>query len=84
MKRRVVVTQVVEVEVDESKFTEEWMADWRKSFYNFHTVEQHIRHIAQLRARGMLDPTFSEGYGHLSNMGIKVRLVAWDTEIEKP
>lgn len=83
MKRLVNVTLTVEVEVDESKFTEEWMAEWRGSFYNFHTVQQHIEHIAQLEARGLLFRDFTEGYGPLADMGIMARAMAQDEEIVK-
>lgn len=47
MKKQVAFTQVIEVEVDETKFTEEWLVDWRKTFYNFRTIDQHIEHIGQ-------------------------------------
>lgn len=83
MKRKVIVTSEVEVTVDETKFTPEWMAEWRGSFYHFHTVEDHIQHIGQLAAREMLNPSFTEGYGPLSDMGIEARVVGSDTEIVK-
>jgi hypothetical protein len=79
MKRQVAVTQVVEVEVDENKFTEEWMTEWRQTFYPFRSVDRHIKHIAQLEARGGLSKDFTEGYGPLADMGIKAKVVS--TEI---
>jgi hypothetical protein len=75
MKRRVAVDQIVEVEVDETKFTEAWMAEWRQSFYNFHSIDQHLEHIAQLEARGILNRDFTEGYGPLADMGIKAKVI---------
>lgn len=79
--RQIAVTQVVEVTVDETKFTEEWMADWRKSFYPFRSVNHHMVHIAQLEARGGLNPDFTEGYGPLSDMGIKAKVLDQTEEI---
>lgn len=76
------VTQTVEVTLDETKFTEEWMADWRKSFYPFHTIQDHAQHLAQLCARGIVDPwtTFIEGYGPPHEMGIEFAII--DSEID--
>lgn len=73
MKKTVQVTIDVDVTVDESKFTDEWMAEWRTVFYDFHTVDDHIQHIAQLEARGLLSRDFTEGYGPLADMGIEAR-----------
>lgn len=84
MKRKVEVrfVVVVEVEVDETKFTDAWLAEWRGAFYPFHSVEDHIEHIAQLEARGLLDPSFTEGYGPLAEMGIKAKVIDQDMEVE--
>lgn len=81
MKKQVAFTQVVEVEVDETKFTPEWLADWRKTFYNFTSVDQHIEHIAQLEARDILNPKFTEGYGPLVEMGIKAKVIDQTNDI---
>jgi hypothetical protein len=75
MKRKVEVTFLVEVEVDETKFTPEWIADWQKVFYPFNSVEDHIEHIAQMEARDILNPNFTEGYGPLAEMGIKASVI---------
>lgn len=83
MKRKVQVVFEVEVTVDESKFTPEWLAEWRESFYNFHSVEDHIEHIAQLAARDALHPNFTDGYGALADMGIEARVVSQQQEIER-
>jgi hypothetical protein len=82
VKRTVIVTHEIEVTVDETKFTPEWLAEWRESYYRFWTVEDHIRHIGQLAARGMLNETFTEGYGPLADMGIEARVVSLEVEIE--
>lgn len=75
MKRRVVVSMEVDVTVDESTFTPEFMAEFEANFYPFDTVEAHICHIAQLEARGVLVRNFTEGYGPLSRMGIEAEIV---------
>ena len=72
------VTQTVRVELDESRFTPEWMEDFRDHFYRFDTLEEHAAHLAQMCARGMTanfgDP-FIEGYGRTSEMEIKFKVV---------
>jgi hypothetical protein len=82
MKRTVEVTAYVEVEIDESKFTPEFMETFRAGFFPFHTVEEHIEHLAQLKARGVIgwEPHFAEGYGRLDEMGIKISDPADDME----
>lgn len=75
MKKQVAVILVVEVDVDETKFTDAWMTEWRQSFYPFRTVDRHIEHIAQLEARSSLNEDFTEGYGPLSEMGIKAKVI---------
>ncbi|MGX5776498.1 hypothetical protein [Methylorubrum zatmanii] len=60
------------VTVDETKFTPEFMEEFRKSFFPFHTIDEHIGHIGQLAARGMLRDDFIEGYGPPAAFGIKV------------
>lgn len=69
------VTQRVKVTVDEDKFTPKFMEEFRESFYPFYELKQHVEHLAQLTARGGVDPivtTFIEGYGATKEMGIKV------------
>ena len=80
MKRIVEVMQSVEVEIDESKFTPEFMAEFRESFYQFRTIERHIEHLAQLEARG-LSRDFIEGYGPAEDFGIKMRVIDCESEI---
>jgi hypothetical protein len=81
MKRIVNVTIAVEVEVDEAKFTPQFMAEFRESFYQFADVERHVLHIGQLAAREMLRQDFTEGYGPLADFGIRARIVDQDQEI---
>lgn len=83
--KQVNVTQTVEVTIDETKFTPDMMASYRETFYPYHSLDDHMGHIAQLEARGLtyqphIGNEFIEGYGPANEMGIKARVV--DTEIE--
>lgn len=73
-KERIVeVTQYITVTIDESKFDAKFLEDFCRSFYEFDTIDEHVEHLAQLYARGlvgMFDP-FIEGYGRASDMGIE-------------
>lgn len=72
MKKVVECSTRVTVEVDETKFTEQFMREFRQSFFPFYTVEEHIGHLGQLAARGMLRDDFVEGYGPPADFGIVV------------
>lgn len=71
--REVKVEQVVSVTVDETKFTDAFMAEFRGSMYPFDTLNDHLEHLAQMYARGLCDEftTFIEGYGPPKEMGIE-------------
>lgn len=75
MERIVEVTMRVRVKTDDAKFTQEWMAEYRQHFSPFFTVDDHAEHIAQLEAREVLDPKFTEGYGPLAEMGIAAEVM---------
>lgn len=63
MKKSILVTQLVEVEINESFFSEEFLKEFREVFYNFHTINDHMKHIAQLSARGLIGSgSVPEGY----------------------
>ena len=83
---RVSVTQEVDVTIDSAKFSPEFMAEFRESFFRFTTVEEHVEHLGQLHARGLAGygrgEYFVEGYGPLSSMGIVLEEVAGTTETE--
>lgn len=83
MKYEVIVTQYVEVEVDESKFTDKWMEDFKKNFYAFNTVKDHVEHLAQLTARERFNKEFVEGYGPAEEMGIKARVTDVECEAQR-
>lgn len=80
MKKIVEVNFGVRVIIDETKFTPEFMQEFREYFYDFKTIDDHVKHLAQLEVRGLLDDEFTEGYGKLSDMGIKVEVI--DTTME--
>lgn len=86
MTRRFIieVRQTVAVELDEAKFDDSFMQEFRESFFNLNTIEEHAEHIAQLQARGVIDlevmPEFVEGYGPSQDMGIRARVVDADVE----
>ncbi len=82
--REVRVTQTILVAVDEAKFTPEFMEDFRRHFYPFDTLNRHIEHLAQLRARGLVDDftKFIEGYGPVEEMGIRFYIPHGSTEAE--
>lgn len=78
------VTQIIVVTVDRKKFTNQFMKEFREQFYQFHTVEEHIEHLAQLHARGMADNTsFIEGYGQATDMGIHFKVRDQDVDAVK-
>lgn len=71
----------VRVSIDPSKFDETFMSEFRRHFYPFTDVEDHVMHLAQLEARGVADD-FIEGYGPAKDMGIALNVRDWDTEIQ--
>jgi hypothetical protein len=79
----VIVTQWVKVTVDETKFTKQFMKEFRESFYPLGSINAHIEHLAQMFVRGLynnMPSTFIEGYGKMGDMGISFEIV--ETEIE--
>lgn len=75
------VTQSVKVTLDESKFTPEFMEEFRRYFYPFYSLGDHAEHIAQLAARELLTPKFTEGYGPLADMGIEAKVISGEEVI---
>lgn len=83
MKATVEVTQFVTVEVPDSLLTKEFMEEFRGYMYEFDTREDHLTHIAQLAARGVIhESSFIEGYGPAEEVGIKFRVDDVYTELE--
>ncbi len=90
MKFTVNVMQTVEIELDEPKFDETFMAEFREGFHNIQDIAGHAQHLAWLHATGRVDleyisadVPFIEGYGPADTMGIKVRVIDSDTEISE-
>lgn len=84
-KRVVTVTQLIEVDMDDSKFDANFMAEFVASFFPYDTLEEHARHLAQLYARGIatgFSDDFIEGYGPVADMGIRFHEVDIETELE--
>lgn len=81
MTRNVAVTFLVEVTVDETKFTPEFLAEYATVLQDF-DLEGHIKHIAFLEVMDLLRDDFTEGYGKLSEMGITATIHDSETEIE--
>lgn len=79
-KFAVKVTQEIIVELDETKFDEKFMREFREDHYPFHSIERHAEHIAQLAARGIIESRFIEGYGNALEMGISWKIVDGDQE----
>lgn len=74
MKKQVEIVQMINVTVDESKFTEAFYKEFNRYFFDFGTdIEKHIEHLAQMYARGVVHEftEFIEGYGPVKDMGIE-------------
>lgn len=81
-KKTILVTMEIEVTINKSKFTPEFMSEFRESFYPFETIDEHIEHLAQMHARGIYDDhSFIEGYGYAKDMGIKFEHHSTETEV---
>jgi 5-formaminoimidazole-4-carboxamide-1-beta-D-ribofuranosyl 5'-monophosphate synthetase len=83
--RTVTVSQTIKVTIGDGELTPEFMAEFRESFYDFDTPEEHFEHLAQLFARGVIEGTddeFIEGYGVAKEMGIKFFRSGLETEVE--
>ena len=81
-KYLVTVTHEVEVEIDKTKFDNQFMQEFSDSFYNFGEFGElcdHIEHLGQLQACGIYDMScgnpFIEGYGRAKDMGITARII---------
>lgn len=82
MQRSIGYKVLIQVTVDESKFTDEFMEEFRRHFYPFNTIEEHMEHLAQLEARGLIGvDNFVEGYGDIREFGVKFGVGSGETEI---
>jgi hypothetical protein len=80
---KVAVEQVISVTVDETKFTPQFMEEFRRLFFPFYSIDDHVAHLAQMYARGVADEFtgFIEGYGPPSDFGIKFEHLDGSEEI---
>lgn len=83
LTEKVLVEQTISVSVDETKFTPQFMEEFRASMYPFHSVQDHIEHLAQLYARGVVHELtkFIEGYGPPSDFGIRFEYIDGSEEV---
>lgn len=86
-KYEVEVERLVTVEIDETKFTPEFMEEYREHFdSSFDEIEDHIEHLGWLFAAGRIDGSekeFIEGYGPANEMGIKFTEIGYDPVFAK-
>jgi hypothetical protein len=83
MIQEVLITQTVLVEIDQSKFDEAFLKEFRDHFYNFRTIDDHLKHLGQLYARGLVDNnSFIEGYGPAKDMGIKFEQIEIQEDLQ--
>lgn len=76
-----IVSMAVQVTVNRRKFTKKFLTDFRKSFYNFQDIKDHLRHLAWLYATGRTqNGAFIEGYGPAAEMGIVFKDCYSDTD----
>lgn len=77
-------TQVLEVSIDETLMNEEFMKEFRVSFYPFFDLEKHAKHIARLYALGIYNgdnEEFVEGYGKIKELGVNVKEIEEWTDV---
>lgn len=74
------VTFDINVTIDETKFDDIFMEEFRDTFYKFWEIDEHIEHLAQLYAR-CGDMNFIEGYGSPNEMKISFKTVGIEAEI---
>lgn len=81
------ITQRLYVEIDESKFTAEWLADFRKTFYKLNDIVDHVEFLAKLEARGVIhtqdQDCFIEGYGQASDFKLKITKGEMDVDVSR-
>lgn len=67
------ITAAFRVEVDETKFTEAFFEEFSSYMFYVDCVEDCVKHLADLFARGVIDAqtTELEGYGKLADFGVK-------------
>lgn len=83
-KFKVTVTQEVEVELDESHFTDEFNEVFSEVIFDVDCLEDHAEHLAKMEARGLIGfDGFVEGYGDIRKMGANLKIIQQDAEVEE-
>ncbi len=80
-KFTVTISQEITVELDETKFTKEFVEEYN-NYIGFvgdmddfeEMMRGHASNIAELEARGVWDEDFTEGYGPPKELGIEVKV----------
>lgn len=86
MKKIVEIKHTVEIEVDESKFTEKFMEEYRQYICQLYTVEEHMENLVSYYCYPNFPYEFDksefvEGYGKLYDLGVKFVLLNTETDI---
>jgi hypothetical protein len=85
MKKNYTVTTTVSVQLDESKFTPEFLREYQETIHDLPDIEAHRKNLAELYATGRIGNYGTvEGYGKLSDMGIRCEMLACEIEDEYP
>lgn len=88
---KILVTSTINIELKEEAFTEQFMEDFRKSFFPFFDLEDHAKHIAQLLAREVIEEVegkyrgveqFVEGYGRIGDFVSKALVESSEQDID--
>lgn len=82
MEKYVKVISTVKVIVDETKFTPQFLKEFRECFCDLQTIDEHIQRLAKLKVGGHCDQDFVEGYGSQEDMGISLEIEDIESEIE--
>lgn len=84
LTKEIAVTQWIKVTIDESKFDAQFMDEYRQFYHPFYDLDDHLKHLAQLHARGIYDnDDFIEGYGPARDMGIQFEFVDQSERVEE-
>jgi len=82
MKKYVNVISPVKVMADETKFTPQFLKEFRKCFCDWKIIDEHIQRLANLKVGGYCDQDFVDGYGSQEDMGLSHEIEDIELEIE--
>lgn len=86
----VVLTQTIQVTLDETKFTDDFCAEFNTSIRPFDSLREHAAHLAWVHGTGLQDLStypgqrifeFVEGYGPVNEMGISATTTDVETDV---